>query len=77
MAVRHHANDHRRDLLVAAVDERIADLRAAARASRTPRAGADRGVVSRLRDALGARLIALGAALATDDPLRRRPALRS
>ena len=77
MAVRRPAHDHRRDLLGAAVDERIADLHAIARTVRGPDIGARRSLVSRVRDGLGGRLIALGAALATDDTPRRRSALRS
>ena len=76
MAVRPSAYDHRRDLVLATVDERIADLHAIAHASHRASAPS-RGLVAGLRDALGGRLIGLGVALATDEAVRRRPALRS
>jgi len=76
MAVRRHTNDHQRpdrDLEVAY--DRIAGLRASARADRA--AGTPgRAFLAGWRDAIGRRLIAIGTALVTDDALRRRPALR-
>ena len=77
MALRATDRTHPRpDLVLAAVHERIAELHASARSSRAG-AGSPRGRIARLRDAVGSRLIALGSALVTEEPARRRPALRS
>jgi hypothetical protein len=78
MAVHPAAHDHHRtDLVHLFVQERIADLRAAARSARStaaPQPG--RGRLAGMRDGLGRRLIALGMALVGDESLRRRPAVR-
>jgi hypothetical protein len=79
MAARPTARDHHRpDLVHLPVQERIADLWAVARSTRsTPGTGRERRVLGGLRDALGRRLIAAGTALVGDESLRRRPAVRS
>jgi hypothetical protein len=62
------------DLPFQATSDRIADLRADAATTRVgvatgvPR----RGLLGRLRDGVGVRLIELGAALVADDTLKRR-----
>ena len=65
------------DLPLHAAHERIADLHATAAARRGLPADAERRPFARLRDALGARLIDLGAAVAADEGLRRRPVVHS
>lgn len=79
MAGRASSNDHDRlDLVLESSYARIADLRTTARTARAAGmpSGSAPGPLDRLRDVIGGRLIALGNAVATDDALRRRPALR-
>ena len=63
------------DLPFRATSDRIADLQADAATTRVAGSVADAphaGPIGRLRDGLGVRLIALGAALVADDNLKRR-----
>ena len=64
------------DLTFALAQDRIADLRASAtnidHEPASPYAPASPGLVTRTRDAVGRRLIALGGSVVADEALRRR-----
>ncbi len=64
------------DLTFVLAQDRIADLRASATTidhePATQQARASHGIVTRTRDAVGRRLIALGGSVVADESLRRR-----
>jgi hypothetical protein len=66
------------DMMFMLAEDRIADLRASApatldeRPAATPVASTSPGIVTRSRDALGRRLIALGRSLVSDDGVRQQ-----
>ena len=64
------------DLPFALAQDRIADLRASAMSIEhepaSPHAPASPGIVTRTRDAVGRRLIALGGTVVADETLRQR-----
>jgi hypothetical protein len=64
------------DMTFVLAQDRIADLRASATSidheTAAPQAPASPGIVTRTRDAVGRRLIALGGSVVADEALRRR-----
>ena len=71
-----HVNASVQDMTFVLAQDRIADLRASASAIDpepvAQRAPATAGIVTRTRDAVGRRLIALGGSVVADEGLRQR-----
>lgn len=78
MTADRHDHGSVRDLTFVLAQDRIADLRASAPTlidavdAAPDDAGASSGIVTRARDAIGRRLIALGGSVVADEGLRRR-----